>query len=104
MRKPLPETFAALGDTTRFAILERLLADGERTAGELCAGTEISAPTVSRHLKILREAGLVTRRVDGTRRIYSADPEALGSIGHWAMAHRAFWETALERLGKALEE
>ena len=54
----LPDLFAALGDPTRFAIVERLLAEGELTAGELQRGTEISPPSVSRHLKVLRDAGL----------------------------------------------
>ncbi len=102
---PAPElsaAFAALGDPTRLGLVERLLAEGERTAGELCQGVGISAPAVSRHLKVLREAGLVRRRIDGQRRIYAADPGTLGIIGHWALAHRCFWETGLDRLDAAL--
>ena len=99
----LPETFAALGDATRLSIVERLLADGERSAGELQQGTGISAPAVSRHLKVLRQAGLVTRRIEGTRRIYAANPAAIGVVGHWALAHRGFWEAGLDRLDVALK-
>ena len=58
----LIQTFAALGDETRFAIVERLLKEGELSAGELQEGTEISAPAVSRHLKVLRSAGIVAQR------------------------------------------
>ena len=100
----LPETFAALGDPTRLAIVERLLSEGECSAGALCEGAGISAPAVSRHLKVLREAGLVTRRIDGTRRIYAANPSAIGIVGHWALAHRGFWDAGLDRLARALGE
>ena len=100
----LPNSFAALGDATRLSIVERLLREGERTAGELCEGVEISAPAVSRHLKVLREAGLVSQRVEGPKRIYAANPAALGVIGHWALAHRGYWDGALARLAAAVEE
>lgn len=100
----LPRSFAALGDPIRLSIVERLLAEGEKTAGELGEGTGVSAPAVSRHLKVLREAGIVTRRVEGTRRIYTADPAALGAVGHWALAHRGYWDGALARLKLAVEK
>ena len=100
----LPTSFAALGDPTRLAIVERLLKEGETSAGDLCEGVEISPPAVSRHLKVLREAGLVSRRVEGQRRIYAANPATLGVIGHWALAHRGYWDGALARLSAALDE
>ena len=102
--KILPLAFAALGDPTRLAIVERLLTEGACPAGALSEGAGMSAPAVSRHLRVLREAGLVTRRVEGTKRIYAADPSAIGVIGRWALAHRGFWEAGLDRLGRALEE
>jgi DNA-binding transcriptional ArsR family regulator len=64
----LTKTFAALGDDTRFAIVERLLKEGELSAGELQQNSPISAPAVSRHLKVLRSAGLVNQRIDKQRR------------------------------------
>ncbi|MEM8542106.1 MAG: metalloregulator ArsR/SmtB family transcription factor [Pseudomonadota bacterium] len=98
----LPDTFAALGDATRFAIVERLLNEGELSAGQLQEGIEISPPAVSRHLKILRSAGLLHQRIDKQRRIYSVRPEAVQVIGAWTMSHREFWQSSLDRLELAL--
>ena len=98
----LISTFAALGDDTRFAIVERLLKEGELSAGDIREGTSISAPAISRHLKVLRSAGLVHQRVDKQRRLYSARPEAVQSIGAWSMSYRAFWQNSLDRLEWAL--
>ena len=98
----LISTFAALGDDTRFAIVERLLKEGELSAGDIQEGTSISAPAISRHLKVLRSAGLVNQRVDKQRRLYSARPEAVQSIGAWSMSYREFWQTSLDRLEWAL--
>ena len=98
----LIDTFAALGDDTRFAIVERLLKEGELSAGDIQEGTSISAPAVSRHLKVLRSAGLVHQRVDKQRRLYSARPEAVQSIGAWSMSYRDFWQNSLDRLEWAL--
>ena len=100
----LPALFAALGEPTRFAIVERLMAEGEQSAGTIGAGTSISAPAVSRHLKVLREAGLVQRRVDRQQRLYSVRPEAVEGISAWAMSHREFWSASLGRLERALIE
>ena len=100
----LVETFSALGDETRFAIVERLLNEGDLTAGQIGEGVEISAPAMSRHLKILRKAGLLHQRVDQQRRIYSVRPQAVEAISAWTMSHREFWQSSLERLAKALEE
>ena len=98
----LSETFAALGETTRFAIVERLLAEGELSAGRLREGTGISAPAISRHLRILRSAGVVRQRVDRQRRMYSVRPEAVQSISAWTMSHRDYWQSSLDRLERAL--
>lgn len=99
----LPRTFAALSDRTRFAIVERLLADGAQPAGALARVADISAPAISRHLRVLREAGIVTQRVEGQRRIYAVEPGALKAISDWMMDHRAFWEGSLDRLAAALD-
>ena len=104
MSNSLPTTFAALGDATRFAIVERLLNEGELSAGALQEDAIISPPAISRHLKVLREAGLLRQRVDGQRRLYSVRPEAVEAISAWTTSHREFWEASLKRLDRALTE
>ena len=69
----LPDTFAALGSPVRLAIVERLLRDGELAAGDLAAEGGVSAPAMSHHFKVLREAGIVTQRVDAQRRFGLAE-------------------------------
>ncbi len=98
----LHNTFSALGDATRFAIVERLLNDGELSAGDLQGSAEISAPAISRHLKVLRTAGVIDQRVDKQRRMYSVRPVAVQAINAWVINHRVFWETSLDRLERAL--
>ena len=102
--QPLPTTFAALGEPNRFAIVERLLNEGALSAGEICDEVDISAPAISRHLKVLREAGIVDQRVDRQRRIYTVRPQAVRAIGEWTQRYREFWETSLDRLEAALNE
>lgn len=101
---PLSTSFAALGDPTRLAIVEMLLAEGEKPAGEISTRATISAPAVSRHLKVLTDAGLINRRVDRQRRIYAVNPMALGQINDWLQVHIDFWETSLDRLQAAVEK
>ena len=96
--------FAALGDSTRLAIIERLLANGEQSAGDLQDVADVSAPAISRHLKVLRDAGLINRRIDAQRRIYRVDPHAMEAIGKWTLNHREFWDASLDRLATALDE
>ena len=72
------------------------------SAGDLQNGLTISAPAVSRHLKVLRTAGLIHQRVDKQRRLYSARPEAVQSIGAWSMSYKDFWQKSLDRLEWAL--
>ncbi|MFC8191823.1 ArsR/SmtB family transcription factor [Cellulomonas sp. NPDC057328] len=91
----------ALGDPVRRRLVE-LLADGERPAGDLAAavGAEhgISQPAVSRHLRVLREAGVVTARPRGPVRLYAVRPEALDEVGTWADAMTRHWRTGLDAL------
>ncbi|MGR3761409.1 ArsR/SmtB family transcription factor [Roseobacteraceae bacterium NS-SX3] len=101
---PLLKSFAALSDETRMAIVEQLIDHGELPAGDLVRGSGITAPAVSRHLKVLREAGLVQQRAEGTRRLYSARPEGLRLIADWTRSRREFWESSLDRLERALME
>jgi len=100
----LAKTFAALGDPVRFAIAERLLSHGSLSAGELQDVADISAPAISRHLKVLREAGIVTQTVDKQRRIYAVDPQVVRAISDWTMDHKSFWMAGLDRLDTALNE
>ncbi|MEM7635610.1 MAG: metalloregulator ArsR/SmtB family transcription factor [Pseudomonadota bacterium] len=96
------DTFAALGDATRFAIVEKLLRHGELPAGSLQDAGAVSPPAISRHLKVLREAGIIEQRIDKQRRIYSVRPQAMRSIGEWTLTYRDFWQTSLDRLEAAL--
>ncbi|WP_238368112.1 ArsR/SmtB family transcription factor [Mesobacterium pallidum] len=94
----MTRTFAALSDPTRLSLVEYLMRQGEQPAGALSELTDISAPAVSRHLKVLREAGVIGQRVAGTHRYYSVNPEAMRAIASWTMDHKAFWAGSLERL------
>jgi DNA-binding transcriptional ArsR family regulator len=90
----------ALGDATRRAIFERLAA-GPRSVGEIHKGMPISRPAVSQHLKVLKEAGLVTDRGEGTRRYYQANPEALQALHAYL---DRFWDRALAAFKQAAEQ
>jgi DNA-binding transcriptional ArsR family regulator len=87
----------ALADPTRRRIVE-LLADGERTAGELASHFRTSRPGVSRHLRVLREQGLVRTRAEGQRRVYSLDPAPLAELDAWLARYRSFWTNRLDAL------
>ena len=91
--------FAALADPTRREVLERL-ASGPRAVGEIAEGLPVSRPAVSQHLKVLKEAGLVSDRQDGARRIYAIDPDGLGPMRAWL---DQFWDKALEAFKAELE-
>lgn len=94
-------TFAALGDPTRRAIVERLAA-GEATVLELAAPFRISLPAISRHLKVLENAGLITRGRDAQRRPCRLRAEALEQVSAWAEHTRRAWEERFERLDEYL--
>lgn len=89
------DAVAALGDPTRRRILE-LLVDGEVAAGELADAFPVSRPAVSRHLRVLRDAGLVRVRVDGQRRVYALDPRPFAELDAWLEPYRRLWS---QRLG-----
>jgi DNA-binding transcriptional ArsR family regulator len=93
---------AALADPTRRRIVE-LLAEGERSAGELASEFSGKRPGVSRHLRILREQGLVRARVDGRRRVYSLDLGPLDELDAWLTHYRAFWQNRLDALNTAVK-
>lgn len=87
----------ALADQSRRTVME-ILRDRPATAGELAAALPIARPGVSRHLRVLREAGLVDVHKDAQRRIYSLRPEALVEVDEWLEAYRALWQQRLDAL------
>ena len=95
--------FAALADPSRRRILE-MLAAGPRPSGAIAAEFALTPPAVSQHLKALRQAGLVRVEVDGTRRIYSLDPDGLAAVEDWLVRMRRFWSGRLDALTAALEQ
>ena len=100
---PLPALFGALADPTRLAIVERLISDGERTAGEIAEPFAMSKPAISKHLRVLEDAGLIERRVERQWRVCRARPEAIKTIDDWMERYRTFWEGSFDRLEKLLE-
>ncbi|MBI1365699.1 MAG: metalloregulator ArsR/SmtB family transcription factor [Alphaproteobacteria bacterium] len=100
---PLDLAFAALADPTRRAILARL-ASGEATVNELAEPFDMSLPAVSKHLKVLERAGLITRERAAQRRPARLDPQGLKSVDAWLGRYRRFWEEGFERLDAYLQE
>ena len=100
--KDMVQTFAALADPTRLGMVETLMRRGELPAGDLVAFAGMTGPAVSRHLRVLREAGVIRQRSQGTRRLYSVAPEAMRSVSDWTQTHRAFWDAGLDRLDALL--
>jgi DNA-binding transcriptional ArsR family regulator len=92
--------FAALADPTRRQVLERLTAGG-RSVGEIAAGLPVSRPAVSQHLKVLKEAGLVSDEAEGTRRVYRIDPHGLAEARAWL---DQFWGVALTAFKAEVEK
>jgi DNA-binding transcriptional ArsR family regulator len=92
-----------LAEPRRVAILE-LLRDGERAVGELVGRLGLSQPAVSKHLRVLKDAGLVEARVDAQRRLYRIRPEPLADLDQWLASYRRLWTTHLDRLEDHLGE
>lgn len=99
---PLSVTFAALADPTRRAILARL-ADGPASVKELSAPFEMSGPAVSKHLRVLERAGLITRGRDAQWRPCSLDATPLQQVSEWADRYREFWDASYDRLDTYLK-
>lgn len=95
------QSLAALADPTRRRIVE-LLAARERTAGEIVDEFDMSAPAISQHLKVLRDAGLVQVRADGQRRIHSLNGEGLDELSAWLERTRSIWSRHLDALEREL--
>jgi DNA-binding transcriptional ArsR family regulator len=98
----LSSTFAALADPTRRAILARL-AEGEATVKELSAPFAMSAPAVSRHLKVLERAGLISRGREAQWRPSRLRAAPLREVSEWAEGYRRFWDASLDRLDQLLD-
>ncbi len=96
------DTFQALADSTRREIVA-LLAKGERTASEIFARFDIADPTVSRHLKVLRESGLIAFRQQAQSRIYRLEPDALDETRQWMQAQIDACRSRFDRLGAHLD-
>ncbi len=94
--------FEALAEPNRRRILD-VLRGGERPAGDLVDTLAISQPGVSKHLRLLREAGLVSVRADGQRRLYRLEPQGLAELEAWLAPYRRFWAGRLDRLDAHLE-
>ncbi len=99
---PLSATFAALADPTRRAILAAL-ASGEATVGELALPFPISGPAISRHLRVLAEAGLIERKVSARWRICSLRPQAMRGAHEWLSNYQRYWQESLDRLAELVE-
>jgi DNA-binding transcriptional ArsR family regulator len=96
-------TWTALTDPSRRAVLD-LLRRRPHTVGELADMLELSQPTTSKHLRVLREARLVQVRRDAQRRIYLIDPAPLAELDEWLQPYRALWNQSLDALGRQLDE
>jgi DNA-binding transcriptional ArsR family regulator len=94
--------FAALADDTRLAIVEEL-SRGERAVGDLVAQFDLRQPTISQHLKVLKDAGLVRSRPEAQRRLYSIDPSGFRVVQAWLERHRRMWAERLDGLERYMD-
>ena len=101
--RELDRAFAALADPTRRAIVARL-AEGEAGVLDVARPFPISQPAVSKHLKVLEEAGLITRHRDAQRRLCRLHPERLRQLSDWVGSYRQYWEASFSRLDDYLDE
>jgi DNA-binding transcriptional ArsR family regulator len=96
--------FGALSDPIRLAIVERLLREGERSAGEIAEPFPVSKPAISKHLRVLEDAGLIERRVERQWRVCRVRPEAIRAVDDWMKQYRIFWEGSFDRLDALLAQ
>ncbi|MEV0634921.1 metalloregulator ArsR/SmtB family transcription factor [Streptomyces sp. NPDC050619] len=95
--------WTALADPHRRAIVALLL-ERPRSVGEIVAACGLSQPSTSKHLKVLKEAGLVRVRQDAQRRVYALDPAPIAELDAWLAPYRALWNGSLDALGRRLDE
>jgi DNA-binding transcriptional ArsR family regulator len=96
-------TWTALADPSRRALLG-LLRERPRAVGELVDALHLSQPSTSKHLRVLREAGLVRARAEAQRRVYEVDPAPLAALDTWLAPYRRLWSERLDALGRRLDE
>lgn len=101
---PQSNVYAAIADPTRRAMLLRLATDGERNVSELMEPFSISQPAVSKHLRVLREAGLVRSRQHGRERLYAVEAQNLRSVFDWVSHFERYWDEKLDALGAHLNK
>ena len=95
-------SFELLADPTRRRLLDEIR-NGEQSVGALVERLKMNQPAVSKQLRVLREAGLASVRVDAQRRIYRLNPEGLREVDEWLAPYRAFWEERLDAMERTLE-
>ena len=100
---PKADVYLAIADATRRALLLRLAREGGRNDTELLEPVPISQPAVSKHLRILREAGLVRSRQEGRLRVYEVEAEALREVYDWVRHFEKYWDERLDALGRYLD-
>jgi DNA-binding transcriptional ArsR family regulator len=100
---PKAGVYVAIADPTRRALLVRLAQDGEKNVTELLEPFSISQPAVSKHLRILREAGLVRSRKEGRLRLYAIRPRKLRQVYNWVSHFEKYWDEKLDALGEYLD-
>ena len=103
-QEPLDRTFHALGDGTRRQLLSMLAKQGRIRAGELRAPFGVSQPTISKHLKVLEKAGLVSREVEGREHHFRLELAPIDEATAWMRRHREFWEGTLGHLEQYLSD
>jgi DNA-binding transcriptional ArsR family regulator len=99
----MQSTFEVIAEPTRRRILDLLLA-GERPVGDMVAELAMSQPAVSRHLRVLRDAGLVATRTDAQRRVYRLDARPLAAMDEWLEPYRRLWAARLDDLARHLDD
>src|SRR5271156_349011 len=99
---PMMNGLTAIGDPTRQRIIEMLI-DRELSAGEISQQFRMTAPAISQHLKVLKEAGLVKVRVEGQRRVYQLEPDGFTEVAAWLNRIRPFWSSRLDALENQLK-
>jgi DNA-binding transcriptional ArsR family regulator len=103
MSTEMHHVFGALADPTRLAIVERLLREGEKSAGDLAEPFSMSKPAISRHIKVLEESGLIEKRIERQFRMCKINPDAIDELSNWIKKQREFWNSSFDRLDEILE-
>ena len=103
MSAEMYQVFGALADPTRLAIVERLLREGEKSAGDLAEPFSMSKPAISRHIKVLEDSGLIEKRIERQFRMCKINPDAIDELSSWIEKQREFWSSSFDRLDDILE-